>query len=147
MTTLVVEELVTTLTQEFTLSLPRRAHVDSIRPHLYTHNTPAGTFTLSILDLSDNLIASKSFTAQEIYDAIPTTNDYAQAYFRINFDNKVHLPSATYKLRLSSSGYTFSESSYMGWVRDHEDLKVTLGYTPASDLTNPLSYEIWVNHD
>ena len=144
MTTLVVEELRTTLTQEVTLSLPRRYHVDTIRLHLYFHNSPSGTFSFSILDQSDNVIASKSFTSAQFYSAIPTANIYAHAYFSVQLDNKVHLPSTVYKLRLSASGYTFLNTSYVGWVRDHEDLKVPLGFIPDSDLFNPLSYEIWV---
>jgi len=144
MTTLVVEELKTTLTQEVTFTLPRRSHIHAIRPHLYVHNAPAGAFSFSVLDSSDNVLITKTFTAANVYTALGTANLYARAYYTILFDNKVHLPSAIYKLRLSASGYTFSNSSYLGWVRDHEDLKVTLGYTPTSDLANPLSYETWV---
>lgn len=145
MTTLVVEELVTTLTQELTLSFRPRAHISHVRPYLYVHNTPAGTFTLSIRDSLSNVLSSGTFTAQDIYDGLATTNDYAHAYFRVTFASVVPAPPGNYSLHLSSSGYTFSESAYLGWVREHEDLKVPITYTPANDFGNPLSYEIWVN--
>jgi hypothetical protein len=144
MTKLVVEELKTTLIQEFTWNPVPRAHIAAVRPHLYTHGNPAGTFTLAILSAADVVLASQTFTAADLYFALDTGNAYAQLYFPVIFDNRVHLPKGNYKLRLSASGYSFSEASYLGWIRDHEDLKVPLDFTPASDLHNPLSYEIWV---
>lgn len=144
MTTLVIEELKTTLTQDFSWRPRERAHVIAARPHLYAHNNPAGTFTLALLNSSSATLASKSFLASDLYFALGTGNLYAQLYFPVIFDQAIHLPTGDYKLRLSSSGYSFSESAYMGWVRDHEDLKVPLLYTPPDDFHNPLSYEIWV---
>jgi hypothetical protein len=141
-TTLVIEELKTTLTQEFTILTKPRMNIVQIRPHLYVHNSPSGTFTFSILDSSNNVLISSNFQSQSLYDALDTVNQYAHGYFNMML-NEISLDVGTYKLRLSSSGYTFSEISYLGWVRDHEDLKNPISYTPASDLENPLSFEIW----
>lgn len=143
MTTLVVDELKTTLTQEVTLNLTPRQHLAAVRPHLYVHNNPAGTFTFAVLNAADAVLTSDTFTSADVYTALGTSDDYAHAYFTISFEYR-HLPPGTYKLRLSSSGYTFSESAYLGWVRDHEDLIVPLDYTPSDDSENPLSYQVWV---
>lgn len=144
MTTIVVEEFRTTLVQDFTWGRSPRAHVTAVRPYLYLHNTPAGTFTMAVLNASSTVLASQTFTAQDVYDGLSTTDDYSHAFFRVAFANKIHLPAGDYKLRLSASGYSFAESSYMGWIREHEYSKVPTTFVPTSDLANPLSYEIWV---
>lgn len=144
MTTLVVEELKTTLDQSVSLNFSDRYHVYAIGVHLYAHNFPGGIYTVSLIDPDASVVVEETFVSGEIYTALGTSNPYAQAYFRIILDDQPALPKGTYTLRLSSVGYTFSESSYMGWVRDHEDLKVKLEYAPESDLHNPLSYEVWV---
>jgi hypothetical protein len=144
LTKLVVEELKTTLVQDFSWNLRTRAHAHAFRPHLYVHNAPAGAFTLAVLDSVDTVLGSGTFASADVYSGLGTANLYAHAYFRVDMTNMPPLHPGSYKLRLSSSGYTFSESAYLGWVRDHEDLKAPIDGAPASDLNNPMSFEMWV---
>lgn len=143
MTTIVVEELRTTLDQDFTTKLFPRLHLVAIRPYLYLHNNPAGTFTLSVYDSGSNLLESKSFTASDVYTALDTVNTYAHVWYNVEFTNPLNLPAGVYTMRLSASGYTFNNSSFIGWIREHENLKVPLDFTPTNDMFNPMAYELW----
>lgn len=141
MTQLLVHELQTSLESLITINSAKTIY--AVRPHLHCHNSPAGTFTIGIYDISDNLIQAKTFTSADIVAAMATANLYIHGYFTVTFDNVVPIVIGDYKIKLTSSGYTFSESSYLGWVADHENLKIELDYTPTSDLENPLSFELW----
>lgn len=142
MTKLVVEEFkVSPLVQEF--QLDRKLIVVAIRPYLYCHNFPAGTFTLELLDENDSLINSQTFVSDSVYEGISTTNPYAHAWLRVTFERPSPIPKGNYKIKISTSGYTFSESSYLGWVKEHEDLKVPVKFIVSGDQNNPLSFEIW----
>jgi len=142
MTTLVVEELKNgPLVQEFDHLLATKRQLAYVRPYLYLHNYPLGTFTLSLLDANDALIASSSFNQADFYNALDTTDAYAHGFLRLPIT--ASMPRGKYKLSLSSMGYTFFPASYIGWVREHEDEKVKRTFTPASDLENPLTFELW----
>lgn len=141
---LLVEELLAvTLSQ--TITVNKRIIVDSIRPRLYLHDDPAGTFTLSIKQGATTL-GSKSLTMADIKtNAGFADNQFHHGFFRFQFANQVVLNPGTYTVELSSSGYTFAEASYLGWIIDHEDLTntITPGDTVISDIDNPLTMQIW----
>ena len=142
MTTLVVEELRTTLYQEF--SLKTKESIKAIRPYLYLHNSPAGTFTLTLKE-SGATIDSKSYTAAQIEAAAGfTANQYHHAYINFEFDSHLTLKrDTTYRIELSSAGYTFGDAAYVGWIRPHEN-----GYNNSSPSlinyeSNPFGYQLW----
>ncbi len=143
MTTLVVDELKTTLTQNLTINLNRRYTVAGIRPYLYMHNSPSGTFTLSIKE-GATTHASKTFTSAEIKSDLSTSDNFAHIYKALVFANPLHLSEGTYTLELSSSGYTFGESSYLSWVKDFENI-----YNNTDSLTGislddyPLGFQLF----
>jgi hypothetical protein len=142
MTWLVVEEFKgVPLVQDF--EIEKKLIVAAIRPYLYCHNFPSGTGLLEILDENDNVLHSKSFSPSDVYSGLETANPYAHAYLRVLFDQPFPMPKGNYKIKISASGYTFSESSYLGWVKEHEDLKVPVKFIVAGDQNNPLSFEIW----
>jgi membrane-bound metal-dependent hydrolase YbcI (DUF457 family) len=141
MTTLVVHELVTELAQEFTLNLARRYDVAAFYPYLYMHNAPAGTFTFSILQ-GVTTIFSKAFTSADIKSALSTANNYAHVFYPVIPSDPLLLNSGDYTAKITASGYTFSVSSFLGWIQQHEDLNNELDYTPANDIENPLSMRI-----
>ena len=142
MTMLVLEEfMAVALEQAFTLE--RKLIVSAIRPYIYAHNVPAGTFTLDLVDSQSNVVASQAFTSQEIYDGLATTDLYAHAFFRVLFDHPVPMPKGDYIIRITPTFYSFSENSYLAWVREYEDLKVPINYVPSVDSENPLAFEIW----
>ena len=142
MTTLVLEELKSTLQQTVNLTLNRRYNIEAVRPLLYMHNAPAGTFTLSIKS-GVNTLTSKSFTSADIKSDLSTVNNYAYLWKNLTFSEIALLKNGSYILELSSSGYTFSSSSYIGWIKEHENLFNETSGTPLTDLDNPFSYQLF----
>lgn len=139
MTTLVVEELQTTLSQEFTISRSKRYHISGLKMYLVMYNAPSGTFTATIKS-GATTIASKSFTSGDIQSDLSTSDSYAHVWKALVFDNNVILDKGTYTLELSSSGYTFSESAYMGWVKEHDQIFFGTDYTVNNIWEYPLSF-------
>ena len=141
MTKLVVDELLTTLSQTFTLTKNMRFTVEAIRPYIYMHNTPAGTFTVAVKSGGTELF-SKTFTSAEIKSDLETTDNYAHIWKGIVFSNPAHIENGQYELELSSSGYTYSDTSYLGWIREHENLTNEIDGTPVSDMQNPRAFQL-----
>lgn len=137
---IIVDELKTTLSQSF--SVYKREHLGAIRPFLYKHLSPSGTFTFSIIQNATTL-GSKNFTSADIeaLDGVTALNYYHGA-FRVLFDNPIVLNPGTVEIKLSHSGYTFSESAYLGWIREHERT-VNQFTDTGNDFQNPLAVELW----
>lgn len=143
MTTLVVDELQTTLTQNFTIDLNRRFELTAVRPYLLMYNSPSGTFTLSLKE-GATTHASVNFTSAEIKSDLSTSNDYAYLWKTLQFSNPVFLSKGSYSLVLSSSGYTFSESAYLGWIKEHENIfNNTVDLSGVGSFDYPLSYQLF----
>ncbi len=146
MTTLVVDELKTTLAQDFQLldDTLTGMRVKAIRPLLYLHNDPPGTFTIT-LKQGVSTIDSKSLTIAEILaNADFSANQYHWGIFNFEFDkyNKIKR-GLTYTIELSASGYSFAENAYLAWIKPFEDRHNTFTDTITSFLENPFGYEIW----
>lgn len=138
---IVVEELITTLTQE--IEVTTKIQTIAIRPRIYVHNDPTGTFTFSIINNSTT-IGSKSLTlAQIISGAGWAAGQYHHGFLKFEFDYPIILHPGTYNIQLSASGYAYAGASYLGWIRDHEDLLVEYTGTILTDLQKPLSLEMW----
>ena len=142
MSTLIIDELRTTLEQEFTVVT--RREVLTVRPNLMFYNDPAGTFTMTIKQGSTTIIA-KSLTMTEILTGTSwTANQYHYGVINFEFATPVALlVDTTYTAVLSSSGYVFSESSYLGWVKSYTNHLNTVAGATSSDLENPFDVEIW----
>ncbi len=142
MTQRVVERLEGSMSQTFTLANDENYNVAYIRPLLYVYNSPAGTFTLTVTQ--GTFTQSVNFTASDIQTALGTSDDYFYAWYRLNFTDQLSLKKGNFTITLSSSGYTFSESAWLGWVQEHEFRFNDLSYTPASDDDGPLSTQLFV---
>jgi hypothetical protein len=140
MTTLVVEPLITTLEQTITLNLKQRYIIAAIRPYVYMHNNPAGTFTYKLKSGATELWQS-SFTSVAIKTALNAANNYAHIKLNLISDY-LKLSPGSYTVELSSSGYTYNDSSYMGWIKPHEDLFNDIDGTPDNDFSNPLGVQM-----
>jgi len=140
MSYIVVDELVTTLTQTVTLNYDRIYHVAGLKIKLLMYNSPSGTFTLSVKQGATTL-ASKSFTSADIKTDLSTTDDYAYLYKALDFS--LPLKKGNYDLVLSSSGYTFSVSSFIGWIKSHENIFIEKTTEPSSFIDNPLDVLIY----
>jgi len=140
MSYIVTEELVDTLTQTITLNYDRIYHVAGVKIKLLMYNTPSGTFTLSIKQGATTL-STATFTSADIKTDLSTTDNYAYLYKALNFS--LPLKKGSYDMVLSSSGYTYSESSFLGWIKSHEN--VFIEPTTALDvyIDNPLDVLIY----
>ena len=137
MTSLAVEELKTTLNQEILVG-DNNLNVEAVRPRIYKHNAPAGSLQVQIRDTNDKIIASSN--------SVTISSVSASAFFHgfIRFDINAGLKAGTtYRLFLVPSGYTFAESDYIGWVKDHEDRQVGIEYTPNAGFQSPLGTQVW----
>jgi hypothetical protein len=137
-TKLVVEPLKTELEQEFNFKLEGRCILAAIAPYLYMHNSPAGTFQFSVYK-ADDLVFMKEFTSAEIKAALQTTDGYVHSFHPMIPINPVFFTKGTYRANLAAIGYTFSDDSYLGWVRQHENVQDELEYTPSNNMHNPLA--------
>lgn len=138
MSTLLVQELLTELSQDITLASGERYSVGGMYPYIYLHNSPSGTFTLEIIR-GVTTVASKSFTSTDIKNSVPTANNYLHCFYPVIFDNNIQLEKGDYTVKISASGYTYSASSFIGWIQQHENLNNNLDYTPVGDEENPLA--------
>lgn len=142
MSNLVVQPLVTELNQDIEITTSDRLHVGAFIINLYLHNSPAGTFTFSILNSDADVIFTKDFTSQDLKDSLSTTDDYLHTNYPIIPDDPVQLESGDFTLNLSSAGYTYTATSFIGWIQDFENLTNDLGYTASSDEENPLTFKL-----
>lgn len=114
--------------------------VRAVRPHLYKHNNPAGSLKVQIYDDSLVLVAESSLvTVQSITDA---TDAFFHGYVRFYVDAALK-KNNDYYIRLVSSGYTFSEASYIGLCKDFDLRKYEADYSPNAGLNSAFDLEIW----
>ena len=141
----VVEELRTTIEQN--VKAPSRGSIKYIRPMLYLHNDPAGTFYLKIYEGSTLLgTASTTMTAIKLGAGL-SDNQYHWGAVRFTLDNSVVLKrKVTYKLEISATSYTFSESSYFGLIKPYENLinETVDDFTTTSDYENPIGTQVFI---
>jgi len=143
MTVLLVEELKTTLEQDFTLAGSRVYQISALRPFVCMYAAPSGTFTFSIKSGS-NVLGSVSFTSADIQSDLNTSNTYAYLHKALEFTNDIPLRAGAYTLEMSSSGYIYSASSFMGWAKNN-DTYFTIDGAVNNLTNNPHSFELWEN--
>jgi len=137
---LLVEKLESTLTQSFTITGERK-NVAAICPYIYMHGAPSGTFTLTVKQGSTTM-TSGTFTSAAIKTALGTANNYAHVFYPIEVI--AQFDAGEYDFILSASGYTATASSFIGWIRQHENLNNETDYTPDSDSDNPYAVRMKV---
>ena len=142
MTTIVCDTLETTLTQTVNFKYYRRYHIEGIKVRLVMYNSPAGTFTLSFKSGATTL-QTKNFSAADIKTDLGTSDDYAYIDKAIVFDTPVIVKNGSYDLVLSHSGYTESPTSFLGWVKSHENIFNELESAPVDYTYNPFDVLIY----
>lgn len=110
-----------------------------IRPRLFITGNPAGSLFLQVENQNDRIIATSNTVA---ISAISTA---AHFHGHVRFDLNVVLQQlAVYRVRLLSSGYSFAESSHVGWVSDFDDRVYGVENENAQkDFGSPLKMEIF----
>jgi len=131
----------TALIQTFKIKR-NRMHLQGIRPLLYLHNDPTGTFTFTLKDGSD-VLDSESFNASDIKaGANFNDNEYHYGFFKLDF-NAILNHDRLYTLELDSSGYTFSGSEYLGWIKEFENITNSFSDSIFSFHQKPFGYQLW----
>jgi len=89
------------------------------------------TMTVKVYDTSDVLIDTSEIIP---VSDIPTDTNYWYGWVYFKFTKRINLPNSPAKrFKLSLSGYTFSESSWLGVVYDWP---TTMGYDASPDQIN-----------
>lgn len=131
----------TPLIQEFKIKR-NRLHLEGIRPWLYLHNDPAGTFTLTLKD-GANILDSVDFTVSDLKNGAGfADNQYHKGYFDLRLNAILH-HDRLYTLELSSSGYAFAGSSYLGWIKEFENLTNSFNEIIWTFNQKPFGYQLW----
>jgi len=131
MTKIVVEELISTLTQDFTNN--HRRTIKAVRLWLYKHLQPSGNFYVTITQESQDISTTESITSASF------TGDYSHGFVTLNFADPIVLLSGDFTITLSTD-YTFSESAYIGWIKPHENNPFG---EQANDLDNAFGIQFW----
>jgi hypothetical protein len=134
---LLVEELKTTLSQSLTVG-DNNVFAVAVRPHLYKHGSPTGSVRMQIQDENGKLIAQSAAVA---ISAISSEN-YFHGYVRFDFTEPLKSGS-TYQFVLSSTGYTYSSSAFVGWCKDFDLRKYPSDYSPSDGMRSSFDLEIW----
>ena len=140
MATLVVEPIGEAIDQAFQEITPtNNTFVEAIRLNLYKHNAPAGTVAVQVQDTNGKVIATSN--------SVTITDISVVAFFHglVRFDVSASLKaSVTYRMAVSTSGYTFADASYLGWVKDSHGRRIyDLGYSAGGSFDSALHLEIW----
>lgn len=141
MSTIVANELISTLEQEFTYNLNDRVHIGGFYPYLLMYNSPLGTFKIEVLK-GANVVYEEEFTSSDIKTTIGTTDNYAITFYPIIPPSPIQIEKGSYKIKLSSTGYTYYSSSYLAWIQQHENVQNQMSYTPNGDGENSLAFRI-----
>jgi hypothetical protein len=140
-TTLVVNPIGASLEQEFTYNLNNRCHIGAFYPYIVMIGSPAGIFTCELIRSGDTLF-SKSFASSDVKLSLGTTDNYAHAFYPIIPDSPIQIEKGLYKLKISTSGYSETTSSYMAWAQQFEDIQNEMSYTPSGIEQNSLAFRL-----
>lgn len=150
MSYLVLDELNTTLDQVFTVPANTRIVSERIRPRIYIAQPSGlmgGSLKLSIMnDTATTTLDSLTQSMADIRTSGSTnlTDNYYYGHISFVWEKPIILQAGTYTLRLEGiSGYTYSVSDYIGWIKDHEDIIVDIDGLPSISEDNPFSFEIY----
>lgn len=144
MTKIVIEELNASLEQGFTAL--ERINVEAIRPLLYKHRSPAGSIFIEI-EQNSVVIATSTAVTSAIIEANSdsTTINFTHGAWRFDFGANINIEEGDFIIRMTSSGYTFTDSAYFGWHKPHDNITITIDYDTSQlqDEGNPFGLEIW----
>lgn len=139
---LIVEDLSSGIVEQKFTTGDFPVNLVAVRPHMYKHLAPAGSIVMQLRDASGSLL--KSSDALTIASITAASGNYFHGL--IKFDLKAGLlPNTTYRFRMTTTGYTHSESAYIGWCRDFDLGRYDATYTSDTGLNAPLGLEIWEN--
>lgn len=147
MSTLVVDDLNTTLTQKVTPT--ETVIVAAFRPHILIHGNPSGCLRVDIYDSTDTTLlkSSEDLMISDIKTQAGITESYFHGYIRFNIDWGL-VKDTEYSIRLEGlAGYSPTASDYIGWCRDFDTRKYTATYSPNEGFNSAFDIEVWQQDD
>lgn len=136
MTTLLCDSLYTFLDHEIRFISPTRIHIAGIYPYLLKCGHPVGTFTVSLIKNSVTLF-SNSFSESDISSAA-----YSHTFYPVIPVNPIQIEPGLYTIRLSSSGYSYSNIDFISWIQQFENVQNEMEYVHTGSSQNPLALRI-----
>jgi hypothetical protein len=131
---LVVETLVTSLEQEINCITDKRVHIGAIIPYLYYHNLSSGEFKFE-LKRDNTLIYEHLFNWQDLKGN--KVENYFHEYYPIVPVDPIQLEAGSYSVTITAlPGYNVDGNSFLGWIKQHEDIQLAMAYVPAGDIQN-----------
>lgn len=116
MSTVVVDELITTLDQP--ISVFRPISLAAIKPYIFAASPLIESITFSILKDGVALF-TQSHLFEDLKAALNTSDDNFHGFFPFYTEGTIYLPPGDYVIRMSASGYTFSSTNFVGWCKDY----------------------------
>lgn len=116
MSTFVVDELrAITLVQPVRILTP--ITVGSIKAIFYVHNLPLGMFTATLKKGLETIL-SWSFDSTTLQNSFDGIEPHFAVVYPLYKSSAFRLGTGDYTLELSSVGYTYHASSWIGWCKD-----------------------------
>lgn len=139
MTTLVVDELLTSFTQP--IRFKQRMLVASIKLHLYLHNMPAGNFSF-IVEKEGDSYAAFNFSSNSLRASFGGTKNYLHVFSPFVFSTPTVFDRGDYVFRLTQTGYNYSTTSFLGWCKDFGGVFGGISDPNAGFTDYPYSFRI-----
>lgn len=131
---LVVETLQDSLEQDVILDYQGRIHIGAIIPYLYFHNLSSGLFKFQLIKNSV-VLHEQEFSYLDIKAG--KTDNYMHVYHPIVPVDPIQLENGTYTFKIMViSDYSVTGNSFLGWIKQHEDIQLPMNYVPTSDIQN-----------
>jgi hypothetical protein len=137
MTTLVSDQLVTSLSQSITVY--RDQVLAGMKARLYFHNSPIGVFYFNIYKNGD-VVDSISFDSVYCKDQIGTSDDYF--WIDLAIKRTIGISKGDIVLKLESSGYTFNTNSWIGWCKDFKNPTGEVIGSPIDFTEHPYMFKL-----
>jgi hypothetical protein len=139
MSTIASDMLETELAQPLTML--RDLSLAGLRVHINIYNLPAGIFYFNIYNSNSELVKSFSFTALGLKTYFGFTSNYFAAH--VSFSGAFNLRVGDdYTIKLESSGYTYSYTSWVGWNKDYNYAPVNMVGVAEDWSDYPYEYKL-----
>jgi hypothetical protein len=137
---LVFDVLKNQLTQELTLETAGRIQIAAFVPYLIASNLDLGLFRFTVTKNSVEIF-NKTFSPDDLMASFDET--YAHIYYPIIPDGPLPMESGVYQFNLSVvGGYAATANSFLGWVKQHEDIQTPFSYPVIGDAKKPYTIRI-----
>lgn len=139
MTTLVVDELISSFEQPVVIKKTIKAL--SIKFHFYVHNMPSGSFKFEIWK-GLNLYAEFPFSCNDLRSSFGGSSQYFRVFYPFGVGSNITLYEGEYTFKITSTGYTYSASSFLSLCKDWQGVFGEISDENAEFTDYPYSFRI-----